>query len=327
MLVLLAFVMLVIGIAAIVSVSAYACCSAKARTAAEIVEQSPNPTATATPEPLQTTATPEPAATPVPTATPPITDTWYTERTEAIEEYVRAYSGLTDEAAILARVAGMAIDPNQKMVAFTFDDGPRDSLTDAVLDVCEQYNVRVTFFIKGAYIYGHEVQLKRMLALGCEIGNHTWDHTDVEKLSADEMREQIESVNNKLIELFGYEPKCFRPPYISYGAKGSDTRNTLIGIMQAHGMAVINHTRSTHDTYDDYTEDMIYKRMIAAYDEGHALHNSIILCHDKTNKTVNAFRRAVPVLLADGYQLVTVYELLSCSPDGFHAGWIYSKAD
>lgn len=322
LMVLAALLILVIAIAAIVSVSIFACRSRQAQPA---VAATAEPTdVPVTPAP---TATAAPTASPVPTATPPIADAWYTERTEAIERYVRAYSGLTDENEIQARVAGMAIDPTQKMVAFTFDDGPRDELTDAVLDVCEQYNVRVTFFIKGDYIAGHEAQLKRMLALGCEIGNHTWDHTDVETLTAEEMRQQIESVNNKLIELFGYAPKSFRPPYISYGAKGSDTRNTLIAIMQANGMAVINHTRSTHDTYDEYTADMIYERMIAPSDEGHALHYSIILCHDKTNKTINAFRRAVPVLLEQGYQLVTVYEMLSCSPDGFHAGWIYSKAD
>ena len=271
-----------------------------------------------------------PAATPTPyvTPVPKITDAWYAERNEALTQHVRAFSGLTDEEAIQKRVEGMAIDPDQKMVAFTFDDGPRDELTDGVLDVCEQYNVRVTFFIKGAYIAGHEPQLKRMLALGCEIGNHTWDHLDIEKLTTEEMRYQIEQVDDTLYNVLGVRTKLFRPPYISYGQKGSDTRNALIELMQKHGMAVINHTRSTHDTYDNYTEDMIYERMIAEKDEsGYGLHKSIVLCHDKTQKTIGAFRRAVPVLLEQGYQLVTVSELLNCSDEGFRVGAIYKKAD
>ncbi len=268
--------------------------------------------------------TPEPYISPEPC----IHDAWYGERTANLETFVERYSDLDSAYDRAKRVADMRIDPSQPRIAFTFDDGPRDELTDAILDVCEEYNVRVTFFIKGSYIEGHEAQLKRMLALGCEIGNHTWDHVDVATLSVDDMRYQIESVNSTIENLLGYQIRLFRPPYISYGKKGSETRDNLVSLMKQHGMAVINHTRSTHDTYDDYTEDMIYERCIAPYDElGHKLHNSIILCHDKTQKTINAFRRAVPVLKEQGFQLVTVSELLYCSEDGFNPGWIYSKAD
>ena len=288
-----------------------------------------NAVATAAPSPYET-ALPTETPTPVPTATakPPITDDWYAARTDLLEQYVRAFSGLSDESEIRARVAGMAIDPAQKRVAFTFDDGPQDDLTDAVLDICEQYNARVTFFIMGRHIVGHEPQLKRMLALGCEIGNHTWDHADVETLTAEQMRQQIEDVNRTLFNVLGYRCHLFRPPYIRYGDKGSETRNTLIGILRDNEMAIVNHTRSSHDTYSTYSADRIYERCVAETDElGHGLHNSIILCHDKTEKTVEAFRRIVPTLQERGYQFVTVSELLYCSEDGFHVGWIYSKAD
>ena len=259
---------------------------------------------------------------------PLIKDQWYLDRNSELESFVKTYGDFNSEEEIKKKVASMYIDPNKKMVAFTFDDGPRDELTDAILDICEKYNVRVTFFIKGDYITGHESQLKRMLSLGCEIGNHTWDHVDIEKLSKEDIHYQIESVNSTIENLLGYHIHSFRPPYISYGKKGSETREVLISIMKQYNMAVINHTRSTHDTYDNYTEEMIFERCIEEYDEsGHALHNSIILCHDKTWKTIHAFERAVPILLEQNYQLVTVYELLNCSPDGFNAGWIYSKAD
>ena len=314
-----AFVLLLAVIFAIVA--AVNGCGCKAQTASVETE----PIETQTPEP---TDTPLPTDEPYITPEPLIKDAWYQKRNEELERYVRAFGGLDSERDVKMRVAQMAIDPKQKRVAFTFDDGPRDELTDAILDVCEQYNIRVTFFIKGAYIQGHEKQLQRMLALGCEIGNHTWDHTDVETLSAEEMRYQITRVSDTLESLLGYHTHLFRPPYISYGKKGSETRENLLAIMREFDMAVINHTRSTHDTYDDYTSDMIYQRMIDPYDDtGHDLHNSIILCHDKTQRTIEAFRKAAPVLVEQGYQLVTVSELLYCSPDGFHAAGIYSKAD
>ena len=272
------------------------------------------------------TAAPTEAPTALPTATP--APTWESERLATIEKYVRAYGNCADEAAIAARMATMVIDPDKKMVAYTFDDGPKNTITDEVLDILEQYGVRATFFVKGDNIASHEEQLMRMLSLGCEIGNHTWNHTDVETLTASEMREEIGRVNDALKDRFGYMPKLFRPPYISYGKKGDETRTALVALMEEWDMAIINHTRSTHDTHSDYTADMIYERGVLETDElGKGLDGSIILCHDKQQRTVDAFARIVPELLSRGYQFVTVSELLHYSDDGFNAGWVYSSAN
>ena len=272
--------------------------------------------------------TPAPTAAPTSSPSPTPEPTWEEQRLSSIEHYVRAYGNCPDEAAVSARMATMAIDPQQKMVAFTFDDGPRTGITNQILDIAEEYGVRVTFFIKGDNIASHEEELMRMLSLGCEIGNHTWMHTNVEELSASEMRDEIGKVNDAIRDRFGYPICLFRPPYIKYGDKGSDTRNTLVSLMEEWNMAIINHTRSTHDTYDSYNAERIYQRGVLETDElGKRLDGSIILCHDKQQKTVDAFKKIVPELLSRGYQFVTVSELLHFSDDGFHAGWIYSSAN
>ena len=272
--------------------------------------------------------TPAPTAAPTSSPSPTPEPTWEEQRLSSIEHYVRAYGNCPDEAAVSARMATMAIDPQQKMVAFTFDDGPRTGITNQILDIAEEYGVRVTFFIKGDNIASHEEELMRMLSLGCEIGNHTWMHTNVEELSASEMRDEIGKVNDAIRDRFGYPICLFRPPYIKYGDKGSDTRNTLVSLMEEWNMAIINHTRSTHDTYDSYNAERIYQRGVLETDElGKRLDGSIILCHDKQQKTVDAFKKIVPELLSRGYQFVTVSELLHYSDDGFHAGWIYSSAN
>ena len=271
--------------------------------------------------------TPAPTAAPTSSPSPTPEPTWEEQRLSSIEHYVRAYGNCPDEAAVSARMATMAIDPQQKMVAFTFDDGPRTGITNQILDIAEEYGVRVTFFIKGDNIASHEEELMRMLSLGCEIGNHTWMHTNVEELSASEMRDEIGKVNDAIRDRFGYPICLFRPPYIKYGDKGSDTRNTLVSLMEEWNMAIINHTRSTHDTYDSYNAERIYQRGVLETDElGKRLDGSIILCHDKQQKTVDAFKMIVPALLERGYQFVTVSELLHYSDDGFHAGWVYSSA-
>ena len=272
--------------------------------------------------------TPAPTAAPTSSPSPTPEPTWEEQRLSSIEHYVRAYGNCPDEAAVSALMATMAIDPEQKMVAFTFDDGPRTGITNQILDIAEEYGVRVTFFIKGDNIASHEEELMRMLSLGCEIGNHTWMHTNVEELSASEMRDEIGKVNDAIRDRFGYPICLFRPPYIKYGDKGSDTRNTLVSLMEEWNMAIINHTRSTHDTYDSYNAERIYQRGVLETDElGKRLDGSIILCHDKQQKTVDAFKKIVPELLSRGYQFVTVSELLHYSDDGFHAGWIYSSAN
>lgn len=271
--------------------------------------------------------TPMPTAAPTASPSPTPEPTWEEQRLSSIEHYVRAYGNCPDEAAVEARMATMAIDPERKMVAFTFDDGPRTGITTQILDTVEQYGVRVTFFIKGDNIASHEEELMRMLSLGCEIGNHTWMHTNIEELSASEMREEIGKVNDAIRDRFGYSIRLFRPPYIKYGDKGSETRNSLVALMEEWNMAIINHTRSTHDTYSSYNAEKIYNRAVLETDElGKGLDGSIILCHDKQQKTVDAFKMIVPALLERGYQFVTVSELLHYSDDGFHAGWVYSSA-
>ncbi len=295
----------------IVVIAAIAGCFTAPEPVVEAPEETPMPTAA-------------PTASPSPTPEP----TWEEQRLSSIEHYVRAYGNCPDEAAVEARMATMAIDPERKMVAFTFDDGPRTGITTQILDTVEQYGVRVTFFIKGDNIASHEEELMRMLSLGCEIGNHTWMHTNIEELSASEMREEIGKVNDAIRDRFGYSIRLFRPPYIKYGDKGSETRNSLVALMEEWNMAIINHTRSTHDTYSSYNAEKIYNRAVLETDElGKGLDGSIILCHDKQQKTVDAFKMIVPALLERGYQFVTVSELLHYSDDGFHAGWVYSSAN
>lgn len=170
--------------------------------------------------------------------------------------------------------------------------------------------------------------MQRALALGCEIGNHTMNHEDLEEISDDEMRNAVSSVNDLMQEKFGYTLTLLRPPYISFGKKGSEKRAAFVQMLKDFDMACINHTRSSHDTYADYTADMISERMLQSKDElGHGIDNSIFLFHDKSQKTVDALPRIIEGLLADEYQLVTVSELLNCSEEGLHSGWIYSKAD
>ncbi len=295
-------------------------------TAAAAVAAAFTPAVLETPLP---TAAPTPAPTQVP-ATPPLSiqADWYTERTEQLYRNLTKYGKYPDAAAVYGALEEMQINPNGKMLALTFDDGPYSPITEQILDVLEANHARATFFIKGAYVDLHPDLVARELGLGCEIGNHTMNHDDLEKLSPADRRATVGGVNDKIYQLFGYRIHLLRPPYISYGKKGSDVREDIVAVAKEYELAIINHTRSSHDSHEEYTRDMIIERATAEKDElGRGLDGSILLFHDKYQKTVEAMKVIIPALQKQGYQLVTVSELLNCSKEGLHWGWIYSKAD
>lgn len=283
----------------------------------------PSPSATLEPE-----ETPAPTQEPASMPAPAINEDWYIERNERLYTYMKAYGKFDSDAAIYERIDQMQIDKSGKMVALTFDDGPYSPYTDQILDILEENGARATFFIKGAYVEGKEYLIERELALGCDVGNHTMNHDDLEKLSDTEMYESVGGVNEILRTKFHYTTHLLRPPYISYGEKGSEKREAIVKMCQEYELAIVNHTRSSHDTYAEYTADMIVERMLLEKDElGRGIDGSIFLFHDKYQWTVDAVKVIVPKLQEMGYQLVTVTELLNCSEEGFHYGWIYSKAD
>ena len=275
------------------------------------------------------TAVPTPAPTAVP-ATPPLSiqADWYRERTEQFYKNLTTYGNYADAAAVYAALVEMQIDPNGKKLALTFDDGPYSPITEQILDVLEANHARATFFVKGAYIDYNKELIARELGLGCEIGNHTTNHEDLEKLSPAERRATVGDLNDKMYQLFGYRVHLLRPPYISYGSKGDANREDIVAMAKEYELAIVNHTRSSHDSHEDYTAQMMIDRILAEKDElGKGLNNSILLFHDKYQKTVEAIKVIIPALQQQGYQLVTVSELLNCSDEGLHYGWIYSKAD
>ncbi|MBQ3160244.1 MAG: polysaccharide deacetylase family protein [Clostridia bacterium] len=290
--------------------------------AASAMAETALPSAALTPEPTI-------AATPVPaTPAPAIQADWYIERMEQLYKNLSTYGNYPDAAALYKALDEMQIDPNGKMLALTFDDGPYPPITGAILDVLEANHARATFFIKGAYVDANQDLVKRELGLGCEIGNHTTNHDDLEKLSPADRRTTVGDVNDKIYRLFGYRIHLLRPPYISYGKKGSDTREDIVAMAKELELAIVNHTRSSHDSHEDYTAQMMIDRILAEKDElGRGLNGSILLFHDTYQKTVEAMKVIIPALQQQGYQLVTVSELLNCSKEGLHYGWIYSKAD
>ena len=118
-------------------------------------------------------------------------------------------------SSIIPALPTNAVDTETKLIALTFDDGPNTTTTNDVLDVLEKYDTKASFFLIGNNINAESaVSVKRAYDMGMEIDNHSKTHSNMSKMSADELQAEISDVDEKVKEITGEETKFFRPPFI-----------------------------------------------------------------------------------------------------------------
>lgn len=202
---------------------------------------------------------------------------------------------------------GANIDPKKPIVALSFDDGPgfgdgkNKSTTMQILDVLEKYGARATFFMCGSRLSeSNKAVLQREIKLGCELGNHTYDHSHYGKnvTAAD-----ISKNSNKIKKLCGQAPTMFRCP-------GGMMSSTIQVECKAEGMPIAYWSVDTED-WKSKDAKSVYKIATTQVYDG-----SIILMHDIYPSTVEAVKKIVPKLIEDGYQIVTVSEMLTIKNGG-----------
>lgn len=201
-----------------------------------------------------------------------------------------------------------ASDTNRKTIALTFDDGP-GSFTNRLLDCLEKNNAKATFFLVGKEIESFPDEVKRMESLGCEIGNHSYDHTDLTTLSAEAITSQIAKTDNLIMDLTGHGATVFRPPY---GSINDAVKSTV-------GTPMIIWSVDTLDWKTEDTKQTIDNVLSSAQD------GAIILMHDIYSTTVDAVETIVPKLIEEGYELVTVHELAEAHGVTLEAGIAYGS--
>ena len=188
------------------------------------------------------------------------------------------------------------VDPTKPMIALTFDDGPAEGSTDDILDVLEEYNAHATFFVVGNNITDSTKRLiQREYALGCEIANHTKEHLSLrDELDLEGGMEALEAVDKKVYNCIGRNTAHIRPPYGAYTE----------AILEACGKSFIYWSLDSNDwKWKDAQKD--YDTVMENVSDG-----DIILMHDIHQPTADAIKRIVPDLIEQGYQLVTVSELM-----------------
>ncbi|MGM0867564.1 MAG: polysaccharide deacetylase family protein [Bacillota bacterium] len=187
------------------------------------------------------------------------------------------------------------VKEDKKKVAITFDDGPHPQYTQAILDILKAYNARATFFVLGSRVDFYPDITKRIVEEGHEIGNHTWNHKDLTTLSPEAINEELEKTNDAVKKATGLEPQIMRPPY---GA----INNQIESLLEFPSILW------SIDTLDWQSHN---PNAIISIVEEETKDGSIILMHDIHESTVNSLETVLSFLQEQGYELVTVSELMN----------------
>jgi peptidoglycan/xylan/chitin deacetylase (PgdA/CDA1 family) len=184
-------------------------------------------------------------------------------------------------------------------IAMTFDDGPHATNTAKLLDMAAKRHIKLTFFVLGECIEQNPTVLQREVAEGHEIGNHSWSHPNLAKLSDQAVRSQLQRTEDIIVKTAGVKPKLMRPPY------GELTKRQRSLVNHDFGYKVILWDVDPLD-WKRPGPSVVASRIIAGARSG-----SIILSHDIHPPTIEAMPQVLDALLAKGFKFVTVSELLS----------------
>jgi len=202
----------------------------------------------------------------------------------------------------------------KKKIALTFDDGPNERNTVRMLDILKKNNAKATFFVCGWRIEYNEDILKRMAQEGNDIGGHSWDHSDLTDLSKKEVRKQLKDTNDAIYEASGYKPHIMRMPFGAWN-------DTVKSVAEKLDLSLIHWSDDTED-WKSKNAKKIYRFIMKNAEEG-----DIVLSHDLYDATVEAMEKAIPALIEQGYELVTVSDLLTSDGGEMNPGEVYFYRD
>ncbi len=199
----------------------------------------------------------------------------------------------------------------KKRIALTFDDGPHKKVTPQVLDTLKEKGGKATFFVLGNRVGYYPEIMQRIVDEGHELGNHSWNHSQLTRLKKDAIQEQFTKTQQAVFDAVGIWPGLIRPPYGAY----DDTVKALAGL------PLVMWSVDTLDWKHRDKNKVIKAALSGARDGG------IILFHDMYTSTADAIGPIMDKLAADGYEFVTVSELLGFDPAAEPAaGKVYHSA-
>ncbi len=203
--------------------------------------------------------------------------------------------GIGAACFIMDSAAAEAPAEHGKCVALTFDDGPSPRTTPRLLDVLKVHGVTATFFVVGKNVAAWRDIVKRTHAEGHEIGNHSWSHPWLSKMSTEAAKREIDRTDDELKQVTGEKPKIIRAPF---GAMPADLKEV------GDGRPFIGWGPDPRDSFHRSTAAII--RIAVAQ----SVNGSIPILHDTNSWSIAAVPAIILGLKKRGFRFVTVSQFL-----------------
>jgi peptidoglycan/xylan/chitin deacetylase (PgdA/CDA1 family) len=232
----------------------------------------------------------------------------------AFETYFDANNQPIAIAVVPENTAAAPITPedpkDKKLIALTFDDGPHGAHTPALLDILQRENAPATFFALGSRANHYPDIIKRTLAAGHQVENHTFNHKNLTKLPLNEVQYEIGESANVLERITGARPTLTRPPYGAVNQTVKDVANTPLMMW-----SIDPEDWKTRDP------DQIFHHVVDNAEDG-----SIVLLHDIYDTTLAAVAKIIPELKSRGFVFLTIKQIMDARAKTLENGVIYRHA-
>ena len=210
--------------------------------------------------------------------------------------------GVTDSAGVYfckstRKIPVYGVETDKKVIALTFDAAWGADKTQGILDVMEQYGAKGTFFLVGFWIDKYEKETKAIAEAGFDIGNHSRNHLNMPKLSDNEIKNEIEYVNDRVFDLTGKKPKYFRAPFGDYS-------NKLMTSLEELNMVGVQWSIDSLD-WKGLGAKQIYDRVVPKAKNG-----DIVLFHNNSDHVLDALPLVLSALKGQGFEFVTLSQLV-----------------
>ena len=200
-------------------------------------------------------------------------------------------------AAVTRKLPVYCTDRADNVIALTFDAAWGDEDTPTLIDILGRYQIRATFFVVGEWVDRCAESVKALHDAGHEVMNHSDTHPYMTKLAPAKQAAELNACSDRIEAITGVRPTLFRAPYGDYD-------NTVVGTARENGMFTIQWDIDSLD-WKDLTPQQMYDRIVPKVQPG-----SIILFHNGGKHTPEALPMILEALLADGYRIVPISELI-----------------
>lgn len=184
-------------------------------------------------------------------------------------------------------------------IAIGFDDGPSEKITERVLNILKEQNVKASFFVMGELIGKYELLVRRMVRDGHQVGIHGWNHFYLNALNEEECRYSLNKTAEEIRRICEVSPTVLRPP-------GGYAGDSVLKVAEDLGLAVIGWSVDSGDWWHQRTAQDIVESVLSQVTAG-----DIILMHDAYSATADALEILIPELKKRGFSLVTQNELIT----------------